>query len=166
MLGATREDLANVFGVSAPTIDYWRKTRPEFAQALADGRVLADANVARSCYQRAIGAVTPETKVYFSKDGEVITHDLQKHHAPDAASIEFWLTNRQPDLWKRSRSQDSAPNAPVQIEIIGGPQSAQQTFIASPQSDGRSRIRDAGDDADLALRTDEGTEKLPPPGGA
>ena len=55
LLGATNAGLADVFEVAPRTIDYWIADIPEFANAVHEGRAVADARVARSLYERAVG---------------------------------------------------------------------------------------------------------------
>lgn len=99
LLGATDEQLAGFFHVTRRTIDTWKKTQPEFADALNRGKVVADADIARSLYQRAKGYSHPEEKV-FCNSGEIIVHPVMKHYPPDTVACIFWLKNRQPKLWR------------------------------------------------------------------
>jgi hypothetical protein len=46
LLGATNEDLAELFEVSRNTIGNWLTRYPEFKKAMQDGRDVADADVA------------------------------------------------------------------------------------------------------------------------
>ena len=61
-----------------------KRKYPEFAEALALGKGIADSEVAASLYQRACGYTTP--------DG---------HHVPaDVTACIYWLKNRQPRRWR------------------------------------------------------------------
>ena len=55
LLGATNPQLAELFDVSPRTIDSWIASIPEFGEAVRQGRAVANAQVARSLYERAIG---------------------------------------------------------------------------------------------------------------
>ena len=55
LLGATNPELAGFFDVSPRTIDNWIASHPAFAAAVREGRVVADARVARCLYERAVG---------------------------------------------------------------------------------------------------------------
>jgi hypothetical protein len=46
--------------------------RPEFSQAIARGKILADAEVAERLYQRACGYIVNATKPYRQDDGSVL----------------------------------------------------------------------------------------------
>ncbi len=55
LLGATNETLAEFFGVSATTIKKWMNKYPGFKESIRRGKDLADMEVARSLYRRAVG---------------------------------------------------------------------------------------------------------------
>ena len=55
LLGATNAELAGFLDVSPRTIDNWIASHPAFAEAVREGRVVADARVARCLYERAVG---------------------------------------------------------------------------------------------------------------
>ena len=48
ILGATNENLAELFEVSVATISNWLRDFPEFKEAVTQGRTVADADVAES----------------------------------------------------------------------------------------------------------------------
>ena len=48
-------ELAGFFDVAPRTIDNWIASHPAFAEAVREGRVVADARVARCLYERAVG---------------------------------------------------------------------------------------------------------------
>jgi hypothetical protein len=70
MLGTTNEDLARCFEVSRSTIDHWVDTILEFADAIQEGRDLADAAVIQKLYARAMGFTT-EIKKHVLHRGEL-----------------------------------------------------------------------------------------------
>jgi hypothetical protein len=55
LLGATNETLAEFFGVSATTIKKWMHKYPGFKESVRRGKDVADMEVARSLYKRAVG---------------------------------------------------------------------------------------------------------------
>jgi len=99
LLGAIDVQLANFFRVTEKTINTWKKSHPEFADALRRGKTIADAEVAHALYKRATGYAHPEMQVNCYQ-GEIIKTELTKHYAPDTTACIFWLKNRQPDQWK------------------------------------------------------------------
>ncbi|MEK7950515.1 hypothetical protein [Luteolibacter soli] len=103
-LGATNRDLARAFNVSIAGIDKWLASKPEFAAAVHEGREIADARVASALYQRAVGAVVPDTHIA-THEGKTIITPLLKHYPPDTAACSLWLRNRKPELWREKTTQ-------------------------------------------------------------
>ena len=99
LMGATDEDLAELFEVSVATIHNWKLQHPKFLDAIKRGKAIADANMAYKLYHRGIGYSHPETKV-FCNNGEIITAEVMKHYPPDTKASLAWLYNRQPDKWR------------------------------------------------------------------
>lgn len=108
LLGATNKDLATLFKVSPTTVALWAERITAFGAALSAGRDEADAAVAQSLYQRALGASHPETKVFCNSEGEVTQATITKHYPPDTAAATTWLRLRQPAKW-REAPPDEAP---------------------------------------------------------
>lgn len=104
LLGATDVQLADFFNVCEDTIHNWKKKKPKFFESIKQGKADADANVANSLYNRALGYSHNEEKV-FCQDGRIITHETKKHYPPDATSAIFWLKNRQPSEWRDKQEQ-------------------------------------------------------------
>ncbi len=99
LLGATNEQLAELFDTSVSTITRWIKGISTFRTAVKNGREVADAKVAASLYNRALGYSHTEDKI-FCQNGEVTTVPTTKHYPPDATSAIFWLKNRQRAQWR------------------------------------------------------------------
>lgn len=99
LLGATDAKLADFFEVTESTINEWKLKHSDFSESLKFGKMQADAEVANSLYNRAMGYSHKEEKV-FNNQGEILTHETIKHYPPDATSAIFWLKNRQPDIWR------------------------------------------------------------------
>lgn len=83
LLGLTDVEMAKVFEVTKSTWNLWKLRHPEFAAALRDGKVLADAKVAASLHHRAIGYSHPEV-VINSYQGAIIKTRVTKHYPPAA----------------------------------------------------------------------------------
>ncbi len=116
LLGATNEELARFFKVSPRTIDNWISTHPAFADAVANGKLFADAEVACRLYERAIGYVQMiERKEVFRGEEKVITTKL--HHPPDTNACMFWLRNRQSRKW-RHRVEESSTGAEELLALL------------------------------------------------
>lgn len=84
LLGATDAEIGDFYGVSEQTINTWKKKHPEFFESIKTGKEKADANVAQSLYQTAIGGNT-------------------------TAQI-FWLKNRRKDHWRDKQEIDHTTN--------------------------------------------------------
>lgn len=74
LLGATDAQLGEFFGVSEQTINAWKVKHETFASALRRGKLEADAAVAQSLYNEAIGG--------------------------NVTACIFWLKNRQKEHWR------------------------------------------------------------------
>jgi hypothetical protein len=99
LLGATDEQMIGFFDTTIATFYSWKKHHPEFLKALSEGKHDADANVARSVYKNALGYSHPETKVFVS-DGIVTQVPVIKHYPPNQAAGAYWLSHRQPEMWR------------------------------------------------------------------
>lgn len=122
LLGGTLKDLADAFDVAEGTVVRWCKEHPEFGEAVKRARMLADANIAHSLFKRAMGYQITEMKVVNSQNGPEV-FPIEKDVLPDVAAIKFWLTNRQPHLWKdkvevREEVTFNAANLEKQLEGV------------------------------------------------
>jgi hypothetical protein len=121
LLGATDEQMADFFGVARSTLSLWKVKHPEFERALNQGKLIADASVVDALYQRACGFEHDE-EVFHVVAGEVVRTKTKKKYAPDAASMIFWLKNRQKDKWRDkvetgvtdTEGKDVAPTDPME----------------------------------------------------
>ena len=110
LLGATDKRLAELFEVSEATIDNWKRDYPEFLGSLKAGKEIADANVASSLYQRALGYSHAEDDIRALNGAIVITKTI-KHYPPDTAAATLWLKNRQPQTWRdKVENEITGPN--------------------------------------------------------
>lgn len=99
LLGATDKQLAEFFGVAESTLNLWKLKQPKFLDAMRRGKIVADANVARSLYRRATGYSHPDTHVS-NYQGEITLTEITKHYPPDTTACIFWLKNRAPEQWR------------------------------------------------------------------
>ena len=103
LLGATNAELAGFFDVSPRTIDNWIASHPAFAEAVREGRVVADARVARCLYERAVGwRGTVERTVLH--DGQERTLKNVVQYPPDTRACIFWLRNRRRGAWSEKNA--------------------------------------------------------------
>lgn len=99
ILGATDQQLADFFGVAESSIHLWKRKHPEFSESLKSGKLVADAEVAKQLYHRAIGYEHRAVKI-FQNGGQTFEHEYTERFPPDPTSCIFWLKNRQPSKWR------------------------------------------------------------------
>lgn len=124
LLGAIDKEIADFFGVSVATLNTWKTAHPEFLESLKAGKQIADANVAQSLYNRALGYTTKETKIASFEGRITDTLDVDKHYPPDPTSAIFWLKNRQPALWRDKPAEEVEQEqtiTKVVVEVVGAP---------------------------------------------
>ncbi len=119
LLGATNAELAGFFHVAPRTVDNWLAERADFADAVQEGRVAADARVARSLFTRAVGHTQKVERVTNWSSGESKTMTCTLYFPPETRACIHWLHNRRRISWRdRSDRPDAPPGgAPVVDEI-------------------------------------------------
>jgi len=101
LLGMTDEEQAEAFRIDYVTFNDWMKRYPEFSQAVTRGKAPADANVAASYYQRALGYDQPTEKIFYDKDtGKIVRAETFTHIPADPGAALNWLKNRQRSKWR------------------------------------------------------------------
>jgi hypothetical protein len=81
-LGASTEDLAEVFGTSVAEMERWLGHQSDFSRACANGRIVALNNISNSLLRRASGInVTSKRFVYL--DGVAAQIVIEENRAPD-----------------------------------------------------------------------------------
>ena len=103
LMGATDFEIAHVLGVSQATVNYWRSTDPQLAEAMRIPAEVANERVASALFHRAKGYNYTVEKV-FVQDGQVIRVPVTEHVPPDPKAIEMWLYNRS-DRWRGLKEQ-------------------------------------------------------------
>lgn len=105
MQGAPDDEIARTFGIHPEVFQTWKKTYPDFAAAIENGRSHPDQNVTVSLYQRATG---------YDYQEEVATkhgiRTLKRHAIPDVPAIKEWLHNRVKKHWGESLSVTGGRN--------------------------------------------------------
>lgn len=98
MMGATNKELADFLQVSLATFERWLVRDDEdcarLREAVEEGKGLADARVARSLYQSAVGAKSWEEKAVNLGEAGVEVVKLEKQHPPNVAAASRWLAYR------------------------------------------------------------------------
>jgi hypothetical protein len=107
LLGATDEAIARGLGINLKTYYKYQKLHPEFQEAIQAGKEIADAKVALSLYQTAIGYSHKKQKVFCDpRSGSKEIVEYTENYPPHPASMIFWLKNRKPDQWRDVRQHE------------------------------------------------------------
>lgn len=116
-LGATDAELAAFFK-DERTINRWKVDHPDFCQALKDGKLISDMEVADRLYQRAKGFEFIDEQAFkvkcteYENGKKVIEYEevevvkLNRVVPPDTTAGIFWLKNRRKVEW---RERQEAP---------------------------------------------------------
>ena len=121
LLGLTNQEIADVWGVSIKTIEYWIKTRTKFAQALKEGRNIANAKVVDALYKRAVGYSHPESKFFKVGKGKkayIKEIKVMKHYPPDAGAALKILGIRQRKQWADIQKVEHLVNTNLNITYL------------------------------------------------
>lgn len=119
--GYTDKELAKIFCVTKTTINNWKKDYPEFFDSLKKGKVLANAKVKASLFQRACGYSHPDVHIV-SYLGKVKVIPIIKHYPPDTMAGMYWLNNREREDWAHKpipAPDDSLKNTELQLVPVG-----------------------------------------------
>lgn len=152
MRGITEDQMSELFDISRRQMGIWKAQYPEFKKALEAGYTDADAEVLGALFKVATGYEHPETKVMMW-DGEILTHDVDKHYKPDVQAIKLWMTNRQRENWSDRRETEvkGDPNAPIglrdetKMEVMSSILALIQPKPDNVTIDGRTGEIDDGD---------------------
>lgn len=125
LLGATDADLADFFGIQESTLNLWKGKHPEFMESLKDGREVADAQVAKRLYNRAMGYEHEDTHITHHQ-GEIIKTPIRKYYPPDTTACIFWLKNRQRGKWRDKQETEIIGETDLNINV---------SFVASDKND-------------------------------
>ena len=117
LLGYTDKQLADFFEVNESTITRWKQKYPEFRTSIKKGKVVADAQVVDSLYNRALGMEVEEVEVRGDGDDE-IRRVTKKCIPPDTTAQIFWLKNRQPELWRDKPTVENSAQEAVPVQIV------------------------------------------------
>jgi hypothetical protein len=101
LLGLDDKRIAELLGTSRAGLNRWKESYPRFREAFERGRDGADAAIAGALYKRAIGYSHKAEKIHVLKDGTVVRVPYIQHYPPDTPALNFFLANRQRDLWRR-----------------------------------------------------------------
>lgn len=131
LIGLNNREIALGLGIAEQTLDLWIATRGEFKEMIDLGRVQADAKVAESFYQRAIGYSHPDVHIManrvkeYDKEGHVIKEynqplmiPITKHYPPDAFAANKWLTMRQKKYWAETTKIEHTVKGEINVNFL------------------------------------------------
>lgn len=121
-MGAIDEEVAAEIGIDIATLYRWKRSHPEFCEALKIGKEVADARVVDSLYKRAIGYEYEEVHncLQDSVDGEETKHKvIKKHMPPDVTACIYWTKNRM-DEWQDVRNIKVSGSLTDALNELGG----------------------------------------------
>lgn len=131
LLGASNKQIAENLSIDLNTLNHWISTDPDFKDALAKGKMPADAKVAKALFRSAIGYSHPDTVVLsnvvkeYDAEGHVIRSynepllvSVIKHYPPNAGAALKWLTIRQRAMgWSDNQTVNLIQDITVQHQI-------------------------------------------------
>jgi len=118
ILGYIDEELADFFQKHVSTIYEWKKKHPKFSEAINAGRDLANADVADSLYNRAMGYTHKSEHIHVNAKGDVTRVAIDKHYPPDSTACIFFLKNRDRTRWQDKQNHEINPGDELK-ELMG-----------------------------------------------
>ena len=103
--GLTELEMAQLFGISAPTFRLWKANNPDLLTVLKLNKEKADERVEQSLYNRAMGYTCEETDIRVV-DGKIVKTEVTRYYPPDTTAAIFWLKNRKPKDWRDKRETE------------------------------------------------------------
>lgn len=141
--GASEVELAKHFAVSLAQVQLWACCHDDFRRAIQVGAAVADQRVIMALYRRATGYDVEEPYSYTRKDGTLVQATKTRHVPAEPSAAQYWLENRQPELW-RSRTEvdhtirraDARELTDEELAAIvrSRPASGSERVIAAPRS--------------------------------
>jgi hypothetical protein len=121
LLGATDEEVADIFGIEVKTLFNWRDAHPEFLQATRRGKDYADANMAERLYMRGMGYSHEAVKIFMPAGAsEPVYAPYTEHYPPDTQAASLWLRNRQSAKWRDKQDHEHAGpgGGPIEVAML------------------------------------------------
>ena len=117
--GKTLEQIANSFDICVRTFYNWVRKYPEVADALYEGKNIADDLVEQSLYDACIPHDVTEVRIETDNDGNVVKRITTTKHIPgNVTAMQYWLQNRRNDKWKDRRQVEFDGESAVPIRFV------------------------------------------------
>jgi hypothetical protein len=180
LLGLTDVEIAEQWGITVDKFYQWQADEPELREALMRGKVPADAEVAASHYQRALGYEREAVKIFMPAGADAPVYAPYMEHYPgDVGAQKNWLNNRQRGRWQDRQSIDVGGTLDVRLaamtpderaaDAVALVQRIQARLAASRLIEGESdNVTDAEEDGEPSVTSVTAVPKgvTPPEGRA
>lgn len=99
MHGLTDKEMSDILGIAESTLNKYKLEHPDFSESIKRGKIVADLEVEKSLYKRAVGFEYEEIQQEGQNDGNggikiKSVKKTKKYIAPDTAAAFIWLKNR------------------------------------------------------------------------
>lgn len=117
MLGLTIQQMADSSGIPVSTLREWLQNRPEIREAYETGKDSFDFDVMLALRRKALGYEYEREKTYTGVDSigrpwsRTVTEVVRVEG--DVTAQKFWLSNRQPEMWREGLNAGSSTNIQV-----------------------------------------------------
>jgi len=108
-IGLTEKEIAVAVDVNIHSINYWKRTKPEFLEALQKGKLEYTERVEQALVESAVGYSHPDTH-FAVVDGVLTQTPIIKHYPPNTTAMMFYLSNRARGRWMDSRKVEGTIN--------------------------------------------------------
>ena len=102
LLGATDKVMAEIMGINENTFDLWKRSHPEFMEAVKEGKYKADMRVVEGFYLNCQDRWIEEEESHIWK-GQVIKTKVKKFIQGDKWAQQKWLSLRQRGEWSETQ---------------------------------------------------------------
>jgi gas vesicle protein len=127
--GSTDEEISNMLGISTATYYEWKKTKPEFMEAIKKGKEVSNGELLNSAFTQSTGFFYKEQQVFKVKDYKKIDGELKQIERLEVVEVEkycppnptmniFMLKNRLPAEYKDKHEMDIGNKDDKPFEVI------------------------------------------------
>jgi thymidylate synthase ThyX len=118
MSGATDVEMAKALGIAERTLNNYKKSHPEFMQAIEAGKLAVTQRVEKTLLLRALGEWTQPAVKIFNDNGAPMVVPYVEHFPPDIAAIKLYLHNRAPERWRDRVEVTGVNGGPVRVQQL------------------------------------------------
>lgn len=112
LAGLNEIQMANIIGISSAGFDKWKRTHPDFAEALKAGKIEAVGVASHALFQVGVGFEHEAIKMFpkrvkeYDENGKVIRETTEiikvpyiKKYPPNVRALEKFLAAKYPEVW-------------------------------------------------------------------